>query len=108
MPEMRTLDDVQVDGRRVLLRADLNVPLQANANTVSVADDTRIRAALGTIEGLRGRGARIVLVSHLGRPHDREPELSMRPVADRLRALTGAHLTLAPAVIGEEVKALSE
>ena len=105
---MCTLDDLDVDGRRVLLRADLNVPLQTDAGAVSVADDTRIRAALETIEELRRRGARIVLVSHLGRPHDREPELSMRPVADRVRELTGAHVSLAPAVVGDEVKALSE
>ncbi|HZL47502.1 MAG TPA: phosphoglycerate kinase [Solirubrobacteraceae bacterium] len=108
MPEMRTLEDLDVDGRRVLLRADLNVPLRADAGTVSVADDTRIRAALSTIEELARRGARIVLVSHLGRPRDREPELSMRPVADRVRELSGAHVSLASAVVGEEVEALTE
>jgi phosphoglycerate kinase len=74
MPEMRTLEDLDVNARRVLLRADLNVPLRADADTVSVADDTRIRAALSTIEELARRRARIVLVSHLGRPHAREPE----------------------------------
>jgi phosphoglycerate kinase len=108
MPEMRTLEDLDVNARRVLLRADLNVPLRTDAGTVSVADDTRIRAALSTIEELARRGARIVLVSHLGRPKDREPELSMRPVADRVRELTGAHVSLAPAVVGDEVKALTE
>jgi phosphoglycerate kinase len=92
----------------VLLRADLNVPLHNRAGTMSVADDTRIRAALSTIDELARRGARIVLVSHLGRPHDREPELSMRPVADRIRELTGAHVTLAPAVVGQEVQLLAE
>lgn len=72
-----------------------------------VKDDTRIRASLPTIEELRRRGARIVVVSHLGRPKDREPELSLRPVADRLAELTGADVTLAPAVVGEEVRSLS-
>jgi phosphoglycerate kinase len=105
---MRRLEGLDVGGRRVLLRADLNVPLQAGTGAASVADDTRIRAALETIEELRHRGARIVLVSHLGRPKDREPEFSMRPVADRVRELTGAHVTLAPAVVGEDVKTLSE
>ena len=108
MAEMRTLDDLDVEGRRVLLRADLNVPLKTDAGAVRVADDTRIRSALETIEELRRRRARIVLVSHLGRPHDREPELSMRPVADRVRELTEARVTLAPEVVGAEAKALSE
>jgi phosphoglycerate kinase len=107
---MRTLDDLDVSGRRVLLRADLNVPLTGDADGagVRVADDTRIRAALPTIAHLRARGARIVLVSHLGRPHAREPGLSMRPVAERLRELSGAPLTLAPGVVGPEVQALAE
>jgi phosphoglycerate kinase len=108
MSQMRTLKDLDVRGRRVLVRADLNVPLRSVAGATSVADDTRIRAALQTIEELRGSGARIVLVSHLGRPRDREPELSMRPVAERLRELTGARVTLAPAVVGAEVEALAE
>jgi phosphoglycerate kinase len=94
---------------RVLLRADLNVPLEHSpGGPPKIMDDTRIRAALSTIEELARRGARIVLVSHLGRPKDRELELSMRPMADRLRELTGAHVNLAPAVVGEEVKALTE
>src|SRR5207244_3937020 len=61
-----------------------------------------------TIEELRRRGARIVLVSHLGRPKDREPELSLRPAADRLAELTGAQVSLAPGVVGEEVRELAE
>jgi phosphoglycerate kinase len=100
---MRTLQELgDLDGRRVLVRVDFNVPLDHGA----VADDTRIRAALPTIEELRRRGARLVLVSHLGRPKDREPELSLRPVADRLAELTGANVTLAPAVVGDDVRAL--
>ncbi len=102
---MRTLADLgDVQGKRVLVRVDFNVPLSGGV----VTDDTRIRAALPTIEELRKRGARLVLVSHLGRPKDREPELSMRPAADRLAELTGADVTLAPAVIGDEVLALTE
>jgi phosphoglycerate kinase len=110
MADLWTLDDVDVDGRRVLLRADLNVPLSRSRSTecATVADDSRIRAALQTINELRARGARIVLVSHLGRPRGRDPELSMRPVADRVRDLTGAHVSLAPAVVGPQVKALAE
>ena len=107
---LRTIDQLDVEGRRVLLRADFNVPLEPKqpGGPVEVADDTRIRAALETIAELRGRGARLVLVSHLGRPKGPDPALSMRPVADRLAELTGAPVTLAPAVTGPQVKELTE
>ena len=98
---MRTLDALDVEGRRVLVRVDFNVPLSGGA----VADDTRIRAALPTIEELRRRGAALILVSHLGRPKDREPELSMAPVARRLGELLGTEVQLAPGVVGDEVTA---
>ena len=106
---MRSIDDLDVAGRRVLVRVDFNVPLDRGGERVAVADDTRIRAALPTIEDLRSRGARVVLVSHLGRPEGRrEEDLSMAPVAERLRELTGAPVALAPAVVGEEVRELTE
>ncbi|HEX3911428.1 MAG TPA: phosphoglycerate kinase [Solirubrobacteraceae bacterium] len=107
---MRTLDDLELDDARVLVRVDFNVPLAKGADGQPVvADDTRIRAALETIEELRGRGARIVLASHLGRPEGRrEADLSLAPVVARLRELTDARVTLAPAVVGEQVKALAE
>jgi phosphoglycerate kinase len=73
-----------------------------------VADDTRIRAALPTIELLRERGASIVLVSHLGRPKGPDPELSMRPVGDRLEDLIGKPVGRADAVVGDEVRAAAE
>ena len=99
---MRTLRDLgNVDGKRVLVRVDFNVPLDNGA----VADDMRIRAALPTIEELRRRGARLVLVSHLGRPKDREPSLSLAPVAARLGELIDAPVSVAPGVVGDDVRA---
>jgi phosphoglycerate kinase len=92
--------DAEVAGRRVLVRVDFNVPLDQGA----VADDMRIRAALPTLELLRERGAALVLASHLGRPGGKpDPELSMRPVAERLSELLGVEVKQAPAVIGGDV-----
>src|SRR5579875_1580603 len=106
--ELPTIDELAVEGRRVLLRADLNVPLAAGPRGAPcVADDARLLAAVPTIQELRARGAASVLVSHLGRPHGRDPRLSLRPVAERLQALTAARVTLAPGVVGPEVRALS-
>jgi phosphoglycerate kinase len=82
---VRTLDDLDVEGKRVLLRVDFNVPLEDGR----ITDDARIRAALPTIEALRERGAKLLLAAHLGRPKDREPELSLKPTAERLGELLG-------------------
>jgi phosphoglycerate kinase len=96
--------EAEVAGRRVLCRVDFNVPLADG----KVTDDTRIRAALPTIELLRERGAATVLASHLGRPGGRVvPALSMRPVGDRLSELLGVGVHRAPAVIGGDVETLA-
>jgi phosphoglycerate kinase len=108
---MRRIEELDVHGKRVLVRVDFNVPLGKlpGSDELVVSDDTRMTAALTTIEELRGLGARLVLVSHLGRPEGRrEEDLSLAPVVDRLRGLTDAKVTLAPAVVGAEVRALSE
>ncbi|HEX5763005.1 MAG TPA: phosphoglycerate kinase [Solirubrobacterales bacterium] len=98
----QSVRDADVAGKRVLVRVDFNVPLDGGR----VSDETRIRAALPTIELLRERGAALVLVSHLGRPKGKVvPELSLRPVAERLSELLGAEVALAPAARGEQVEA---
>ena len=91
---MRTVRDLDAAGKRVLVRADLNVPLDGGA----VADDTRIRKAMPTVELLLERGAKVTLCSHLGRPKGRpDPALSLRPVADRIAELLGR-----PVAFGDE------
>ena len=103
---MRTLEDLgDLSGRRVLVRVDFNVPLDADGG---IADDTRMRETLPTLRRLRERGARLVLVSHLGRPRDREPELSLRPVAEHLSTLLETPVQMAPAVVGPEVADMAD
>jgi phosphoglycerate kinase len=89
---VRTLEDLDVEGKRVLVRVDFNVPLDEDGN---ITDDARIRASLPTLKELRERGARLVLAAHLGRPKDREPEFSLRPAAERLSELLGTEVKLA-------------
>jgi phosphoglycerate kinase len=102
--------DAEVEGRRVLVRVDFNVPLEDGpGGTRVVADEMRIRAALPTLELLRERGAALVLASHLGRPQgDVDPALSLRPVAERLGELLGTEVTLAPEVVGPDAEALAQ
>ena len=89
---MRTLEDLDVEGKRVLVRVDFNVPLDEAQN---ITDDARIRAALPTLNELREKGARLLLAAHLGRPKDREPAFSLRPAAERLSELLGVDVVLA-------------
>jgi phosphoglycerate kinase len=97
----RTVRDLDlVEGQRVLARVDFNVPLEGGR----VADDARIRAALPTIETLLGKGAALILCSHLGRPKGRDPETSLKPASERLGELIDASVHQAPEVIGPEVR----
>ncbi len=102
---VKTLDDLLgegVKGRRVLVRADLNVPLDGQ----KITDDGRVRAALPSIRALSEAGARVIVTAHLGRPKGTpDPAFSLRPVADRLGELLGAEVALAGDVVGEQAKA---
>ncbi|MGH3716355.1 MAG: phosphoglycerate kinase [Micromonosporaceae bacterium] len=104
---MRTLDDLLaegVKGRRVLVRADLNVPLDGTA----ITDDGRIRAVLPTLTALRDGGARVVVCAHLGRPKGApEPAYSLAPVAARLSALLGDEVAFATDTVGESAQRIA-
>lgn len=103
----KTLEDVSLAGKRVLVRVDFNVPLDKERN---ITDDTRIRAALPTIQYLLKNNAKLVLMSHLGRPKGQgfEQDFSMAPVAKRLGELLGQEVSLATDVIGESATSLVE
>jgi phosphoglycerate kinase len=96
-----TIDDLELTGKRVLMRVDFNVPIQNGA----VSNDTRIRAALPSIEKVLQEGGKLILMSHLGRPKgQRLPEFSLKPVADRLSELLKKEVRFAPDCVGEEVE----
>ncbi|CAD6236386.1 unnamed protein product [Miscanthus lutarioriparius] len=92
-----------LEGKRVLVRADLNVPLDDSQN---ITDDTRIRAAIPTIKHLINNGARVILTSHLGRPKGVTPKLSLAPLVPRLSELLGIHVQKADDAVGPEVEKL--
>ncbi len=99
---MKTVDDLAVDGLRVLVRADLNVPLDGGR----VADDGRIRASLATLTALSTRGARVIVCAHLGRPGGTpDPAYSLAPVAARLGELLGQPVQLAAGATGTAARA---
>ncbi len=99
---MRTIDDLDVRGKRVLVRSDLNVPLDGG----TITDDGRIRASLPTIQALAERGARVIVCAHLGRPKgEPKPEFSLRPVATRLSELLGAEVAFATDTVGDSAQA---
>ena len=99
----KTVRDVDVDGKRVLCRADFNVPIKDGV----VGDTTRIKAALPTIKYLVEHNARVILMSHLGRPKGDgpEPELSLKPVAEKLAEMSGLPVQFVPDTYGDEAKA---
>jgi len=103
---MKFIDEIDLKGKRVLFRFDFNVPLD---NSLKITDDIRIRAALPTINYALDEGAKVILMSHLGRPKGKSvPELSLAPVARRLSRLINKEVVLASDCIGDEVKKLVE
>lgn len=100
----RTIDQVDLSGKRVVIRCDFNIPLD---DSLQITDDSRLRAALPTINHVADEGASVILCSHLGRPNGQPiPELSLAPVAKRLRRLLGKDVIFAPDCVGPKVKNL--
>ena len=100
----KTVEDIDVSGKRVLLRCDFNVP--QDKTTRAISDDKRITAALPTIRYLLEHGAAVIACSHLGKPKGEvKPELSLAPVAARLGELLGMEVPLASDVVGQDAQA---
>ncbi len=103
---IKYIDELQLKGKKVLMRVDFNVPLDDDCN---ITDDNRIRAALPTINYAIEKGAKLIICSHLGRPKGKRVErYSLKPVAKRLSELLNKEVTLAPDCVGDEVKDLVE
>jgi 3-phosphoglycerate kinase len=107
MPKL-SVRDLEVKGRRVLVRVDFNVPTEEVDGGIRITDDTRIRESLPTIKLLREKGAKVVLLAHFGRPKGKpNPKYSLRPVAKRLAELIGAEVEFSPEVIGDQAEKAS-
>src|SRR5258708_221750 len=107
MPKL-SVRDLNVRGKRVFVRVDYNVPLEEQAGTMVITDETRIVETLPTLRLLIEKGAKLILAAHLGRPKGkREPSMSLRPVAARLADLLGCKVNFADDCIGEKVEKLA-
>ena len=107
MLNKKSVDDIQVNGKKVLVRCDFNVPLKEG----KITDENRLVAALPTIQKLAKDGGRVILCSHLGKPKGKPlPEMSLAPVAARLTELLGQEVKFVPndQVVGENVKSAVE
>src|SRR5512134_1523953 len=101
----KTVKDIDLKGKRVLMRVDFNVPMADG----KVTDDKRIKAALPTIKYVLDQGASLLLMSHLGRPKGGpDPEFSLRPAAEVLSSLLGIPVKMAPAPVGHDVEMLAK
>jgi phosphoglycerate kinase len=104
-----SIRDLSLNGKRVFIRVDFNVPLQKNPQTgqMEISSDKRIRASLATIQYALDHGAGVILASHLGRPKGKpDPEMSLKPVAKRLEELLDRRVKMAPDCVGPEVEAM--
>jgi len=101
---MKFLKDIEVAQKRVLVRVDFNVSLDAAGRVV---DDFRLRATLPTIQYLKARGAKIILLAHLGRPKDKD-KFSLKPIVEKLSELLSQKVKLAPDCVGEEIKIMAQ
>src|SRR4029450_4795016 len=104
--KVKSVSDLgDLTGKRVLIRCDINVPLDGH----TITDDGRIRASLPTLNELRDRGAKIIVLAHLGRPKGEvNPKYSLAPVAERLSELLGTEVRLAQDVVGESARSVVE
>jgi phosphoglycerate kinase len=101
---MQNLNDINFSGKRVLIRADLNVPLNEQ---LEITDDNRIKQFLPTLKAVTSKGGKAIVMSHLGEPNGADPKLSLKPVAKRLSELLGSEVILAPDCVGPEVTRLA-
>src|SRR5512137_415612 len=102
--DKKTVKDIDLKGKRVLMRVDFNVPMDKGV----VTDDKRIKAALPTIQYVLDQGASLIVMSHLGRPKGTgfDPEFSLKPAAEALGKLLGKPVKVAPDCVGPEVEAM--
>lgn len=106
MNRVKYIDEVSLQGKRVLIRVDFNVPLDDKG---CISDDTRIRGVLPSIKHALGEGARVILASHMGRPKGKVvPELGLAPAAKRLSELLGRDVVMSPDCVGDEVTRITE
>src|SRR6476659_3195053 len=101
MPNFRTLDQADVKGKRVLVRVDLNVPMENGR----VTDATRIERVTPTIKEIADKGGKVILLAHFGRPKGPDPKESLKPVAAEVARIVGRHVAFAEDCIGEKAEA---
>jgi phosphoglycerate kinase len=102
---VRTLDQLDLSGKRVFVRVDFNVPMKDG----QITDDTRIKAALPTLKRILDKGSKLIIASHLGRPKGSpDPAFSLRPIAKHLASLLNKPVTVVPQVVGQEAQARAE